>query len=210
MDSRGAYPQRPLSGKQLEHLLQALDRAIDIVLETKKAGDLQAQEEPNFKKLKAGAKERRIKGLKENLIVGINNVTRALEKLPSDAANTFNTNLQLKVVQNIDAGLQDLELKVTQLQVVLVAIDVNPRTLINHVMLLCTSRGVPILPVSGGDGCGSLRLGELLGTRTAIAIGIKDYSMQEWGSPGQLVTENDEGDTPINWALQSILETRAR
>ncbi len=53
----------------------------------------------------------------ENLIVGINNVTRALEKLPSDAANTFNTNLQLKVVQNIDAGLQDLELKVTQLQV---------------------------------------------------------------------------------------------
>jgi len=192
MDSRGAYPQRPLSGKQLEHLLQALDRAIDIVLETKKAGDLQAQEEPNFKKLKAGAKERRIKGLKENLIVGINNVTRALEKLPSDAANTFNTNLQLKVVQNIDAGLQDLELKVTQLQVVIVAIDVNPRTLINHVMLLCTSRGVPILPVSGGDGCGSLRLGELLGTRTAIAIGIK------------------EGDTPINWALQSILETRAR
>jgi hypothetical protein len=39
-------------------------RAIDIVLETKKAGDLQAQEEPTFKKLKAGAKERRIKGLK--------------------------------------------------------------------------------------------------------------------------------------------------
>ncbi len=59
------------------------------------------------------------------------------------------------------------------LQVVIVAIDVNPRTLINHVILLCTSRGVPILPVSGGDGCGSLRLGELLGTRTAIAIGIK-------------------------------------
>jgi hypothetical protein len=53
----------------------------------------------------------------ENLIVGINNVTRALEKLPSDAANTLDTNLQLKVVQNIDAGLQDLELKFTQLQV---------------------------------------------------------------------------------------------
>jgi hypothetical protein len=34
------------------------------VLETKKAGDLQAQEESNFKKLKSGSKERRIKGLK--------------------------------------------------------------------------------------------------------------------------------------------------
>jgi hypothetical protein len=37
------------------------------VLETKKAGDLQAQEEPNFKKLKAGAKERRIRGLKVSM-----------------------------------------------------------------------------------------------------------------------------------------------
>jgi hypothetical protein len=53
----------------------------------------------------------------ENLVVGINNVTRALENLPIDAADTFNTNLQLKAVQNIDAGLQDVELKFTKLQV---------------------------------------------------------------------------------------------
>jgi hypothetical protein len=32
MDSSGAYPQRPLSGKQLEHLLQALDRSLSLSL----------------------------------------------------------------------------------------------------------------------------------------------------------------------------------
>jgi hypothetical protein len=37
------------------------------VLETKKAGDLQAEAEPNFKKPKAGAKERRIKELKVSM-----------------------------------------------------------------------------------------------------------------------------------------------
>lgn len=53
------------------------------------------------------------------------------------------------------------------------AMDVHPRALVGHVAWLCANRGVPVLPVIGGDGCGSLRLGELLGTRTAIAIGIK-------------------------------------
>ena len=59
------------------------------------------------------------------------------------------------------------------MQAVIVAMDVKPKTLVAHLGVLCASRGVLMLPISGGDGSGSLKLGEVLGTRTAIAIGIK-------------------------------------
>lgn len=59
------------------------------------------------------------------------------------------------------------------MQAVIVAADVQPKALVAHFGALCASRGVVMLPISGGDGSGSLKLGEVLGTRTAIAIGIK-------------------------------------
>lgn len=55
----------------------------------------------------------------------------------------------------------------------IVAADVKPRALVAHLDSLCASRGVAMLSINGGDGSGSLKLGELFGTRTAIAVGIK-------------------------------------
>lgn len=53
------------------------------------------------------------------------------------------------------------------------AMDVQPKILVSHLAHLCNSRGVPMVPINGGDGMGSLRLGEVLGLRTAVVIGVK-------------------------------------
>jgi len=187
--------RRPWSGKQLEGLLKSLSRAIEIVMETKE-GDLVTT------KVKPDSKKCLVKELKAHLLVGINNVTRALERMHVNPviSDREPQPKRLKLVDNAVAELEMMvqkgqveKLNVTPLQAVIVAIDVHPRVLVSHLVSLCASRGVPMLPVSGGgDGCGSLRLGELLGTRTAIAIGIK------------------AGDTPINWAVEVILETKTK
>lgn len=59
------------------------------------------------------------------------------------------------------------------MQAVIVAMDVHPKALVAHLGVLCASRGVLMVPIKGGDGSGSLKLGEVFGTRTAIAVGIK-------------------------------------
>lgn len=152
--------------------------------------------------VKEGSKKCLPKVLKANLCVGINNVTRTLERMPAKPAGASEGESQPKRSKTVDntvtklgTSAQQLHPKssnVTRLQAVIVAADVQPKALVAHLGALCASRGVVILPVSGGDGSGSLKLGEVLGTRAAIAIGIK------------------EGDTPINWAVESIMETRPK
>ncbi|XP_074317781.1 uncharacterized protein LOC141653817 [Silene latifolia] len=60
----------------------------------------------------------------------------------------------------------------TPLQAVLVASDCNPKSLIKHLPSLATSRKVPLLYVKDKKE-GSLRLGELVKVKTAMAIGVK-------------------------------------
>ncbi|KAH9610351.1 hypothetical protein KSS87_011729 [Heliosperma pusillum] len=87
---------------------------------------------------------------KVQFAVGINEVTRLLERMnPLDNAAFA-----------------------TPLQAVLVASDCNPRSLIKHLPSLATSRKVPLLYVKDKKE-GSLRLGELVKVKTAIAIGVK-------------------------------------
>lgn len=190
----GGGVKRPWSGKQLESLLLALSRAIEIVLEKQ-------AEESSPKQVKEGSKKCLAKELKANLCVGINNVSRALERMPAKPAGSEGEpqSKRSKSVDNIVTGLETLGQQLrpkrangTPLQAVIVAMDVQPKALVAHLGVLCASRGVLMLPISGGDGTGSLKLGEVLGTRTAIAIGIK------------------EGDTPINWAVESIMEAGAK
>ncbi|XP_042047861.1 60S ribosomal protein L7a-like [Salvia splendens] len=57
-------------------------------------------------------------------------------------------------------------------QVILVASDCNPRTLIKYLPALAASRNVPLISVRDRKE-GSLRLGELIKVKTAIAIGVK-------------------------------------
>lgn len=185
--------KRPWSGKQLESLLLALSSAIEIVLEKQ-------AEELSPKKVHEKNKPCVAKALKSHLCIGINSVTRALERMPAKPMGGALLGepepKRLKIVDNIVTELETLGQQQhskrdnrTPLQAVLVAADVQPKSLVAHLGVLCASRGVVMLPISGGDGSGSLKLGEVFGTRTAIAIGIK------------------EGDTPINWAVESILET---
>lgn len=57
-------------------------------------------------------------------------------------------------------------------KVILLAADCNPRWLTKHLPGLALSRNVPVIFVKDKKG-GSLRLGELVRLKTAIAVGIK-------------------------------------
>lgn len=58
------------------------------------------------------------------------------------------------------------------LQAILLATDCNPRWLTKHLPNLAHSKEVPLIFVKDKKGA-SLRLGELLKLKTAIAIGVK-------------------------------------
>ncbi|MCO5552529.1 hypothetical protein L7F22_006041 [Adiantum nelumboides] len=110
------------------------------------------------------------------LCIGVNNVTRTLERMPYVSSN-LNVSLEgdnqmQEVSQSVDDKRKGMR-KITFLQVVIVAVDVHPRLLVNHFPELAASRRVPLITLSGGNGSGSLRLGELLHLRTAIAVGLK-------------------------------------
>lgn len=54
----------------------------------------------------------------------------------------------------------------------MIAHDCNPKWLMKHLPSLASSRKVPVIFVKDGKK-GSLRLGELVKLKTAIAIGVK-------------------------------------
>ncbi|XP_062145189.1 uncharacterized protein LOC133852444 isoform X2 [Alnus glutinosa] len=102
--------------------------------------------------------------LKQRFSIGVNDVTRVLERMApcaqvgsSTQPHSISTNLKVPSVQ---------------LQAVLLASDCNPRWLTKHLPSLASSRRVPLIFVKDKKG-GSLRLGELVRLKTAIAIGVK-------------------------------------
>ncbi|XP_050946298.1 uncharacterized protein LOC103503720 isoform X11 [Cucumis melo] len=96
--------------------------------------------------------------LKKQFAIGVNEVTRALERMTpcGDSARLMNPNYKACKVK---------------LQAILLTANCNPRWLTNHVPCLAMSRKVPLILVKDKEG--SLRLGELVNLKTAIAIGIK-------------------------------------
>lgn len=103
--------------------------------------------------------------------VGVNDVTRVLERmkpvtLPMGASLASECNPpppKAKAPSNANA---------IALQAVLIAADSNPRWLTKHLPSLALSRNVPLIFLKDNKGA-SLRLGQLLKLKTAIAIGIK-------------------------------------
>lgn len=89
---------------------------------------------------------------KQQFSIGVNDVTRVLERMGGFA--------------------QHLKASPVQLQAILLAWDCNPRWLTKHLPTLASLRKVPVIFVKDKKG-GSLRLGELVHLKTAIAIGIK-------------------------------------
>ncbi|XP_059311741.1 uncharacterized protein LOC132063283 [Lycium ferocissimum] len=100
---------------------------------------------------------------KQQFSVGVNEVTRVLERMPPIPANQRSS---------LSAKLHS-----TRLQVILIASDCHPRLLTKHLESLANSKKVPVVFVKDKKR-GSLRLGELIKLKTAIAIGVKDKGNQ--------------------------------
>ncbi|KAG8386023.1 hypothetical protein BUALT_Bualt03G0105900 [Buddleja alternifolia] len=96
--------------------------------------------------------------IKQQFAVGVNEVTRVLERMPANRDSKISSDEHLAT--NHD------------LQAILLASDCNPRLLTKHLPALAASRNVPLIFVKDTKE-GSLRLGELIKLKTAIAIGIK-------------------------------------
>ncbi|XP_060217529.1 uncharacterized protein LOC132644886 isoform X4 [Lycium barbarum] len=95
--------------------------------------------------------------------VGVNEVTRVLERMPPIPTN--------------ERSSLSAKLHSTRLQVILIASDCYPRLLTKHLESLANSKKVPVVFVKDKKR-GSLRLGELIKLKTAIAIGVKDKGNQ--------------------------------
>ncbi|KAJ4727925.1 putative Ribosomal protein L7Ae/L30e/S12e/Gadd45 family protein [Melia azedarach] len=103
---------------------------------------------------------------KQQFSIGVNEVTRVLERM-APIANVEISHRQCHVFRDNSKG------RSVELQVILLAADCNPRWLTKHLPTLALSRNVPVIFVKDKKG-GSLRLGELVKLKTAIAIGIKE------------------------------------
>ncbi|PIN10245.1 60S ribosomal protein 15.5kD/SNU13, NHP2/L7A family [Handroanthus impetiginosus] len=102
--------------------------------------------------------------IKQQFAVGVNEVTRVLERMPPNRGTKISSEEHIRT----DA---DGKAPSVCLQAIL-ASDCNPRWLTKHLPALAASRNVPLISVKDRKE-GSLRLGELIKLKTAIAIGIK-------------------------------------
>ncbi|ESQ37823.1 hypothetical protein EUTSA_v10029024mg [Eutrema salsugineum] len=123
-------------GERLTHLLGLIQRGI----ETSKLSNANSLPEKIW--------------LKQQIAIGINEVTRVLERMKLNTSD------------------QQLNPRQPQLQVVIVVADCKPRMLTKHIPNLAASRNVPVLFIRDNKRA-SLRLGELVKLKTALAIGIK-------------------------------------
>ncbi|XP_020553900.1 uncharacterized protein LOC105174963 isoform X2 [Sesamum indicum] len=99
-------------------------------------------------------------------ILGVNEVTRALERMPPSCGAKISSE------EHIPTNHDNSEVAHVCLQAILLASDCNPRWLTKHLPALAASRNVPLIFIKDKKE-GSLRLGELIKLKTAIAIGIK-------------------------------------
>ncbi|KAF5462322.1 hypothetical protein F2P56_018341 [Juglans regia] len=103
---------------------------------------------------------------KQQFSIGVNDVTRVLERMAPLIPQVGSYPAQPHSISS------NRKVSSFQLQAVLLASDCNPRWLTKHLPSLASSRRVPLIYVKDKKG-GSLRLGELVKLRTAIAIGVK-------------------------------------
>ncbi|KAG2402476.1 uncharacterized protein HKW66_Vig0236730 [Vigna angularis] len=103
--------------------------------------------------------------LKQQFSIGVNDVTRVLERMKP--CTELERSAQLFPLRSTNNKAPSVKL-----QAVLVASDCNPRWLTKHLLSLASSRSVPLIFVRDNKH-GSFRLGELVQLKTAIAIGIK-------------------------------------
>ncbi|XP_057834284.2 uncharacterized protein LOC131044847 isoform X2 [Cryptomeria japonica] len=172
---------REIFKEQLKGIFYVKDKCLDELLE-KLSRSIEAMGQPKGKMYKIW--------MKQHFSVGINEVTRTLERMPV-ASNTILesyisdfqspqdpfSNIERgheESVPNKDVICRETEIRGQRvlLQAVLIAVDCHPRALVSHFPGLASSRGVPLFSVEN-HGSGSEQLGKLLKLKTAVAIGVK-------------------------------------
>ncbi|XVF33000.1 hypothetical protein REPUB_Repub17cG0130600 [Reevesia pubescens] len=121
--------------------------------------------------------------LKQQFAIGVNDVTRVLERMAPSAA---------------DKGCS-AQAPCVRLQAIFLAADCNPKWLTKHLPMLASSRKVPLIIVKD-DKKGSLRLGELVKLKTAIAIGVKARG----NAINQIIEKILDGDEANQEALLKV------
>ncbi|KAK1354424.1 50S ribosomal protein like [Heracleum sosnowskyi] len=101
--------------------------------------------------------------VKQQFSIGVNDVTRVLERMPTVVA----------AVDSSDSIIGSGNIKNVRLQAILLASDCYPQMLTKHLPSLASLKNVPLIYVKDKRR-GSLRLGDLVKLKTAIAVGIKD------------------------------------
>ncbi|PRQ45035.1 putative 50S ribosomal protein L30e [Rosa chinensis] len=143
-------PQDCYEGERLDHLLQSIQRKI----ESARLMDNCLPEKIWFKL---------------QFAVGVNDVTRVLERM-KPVTSPMAAGLATEC--NPPAPPPKAKAASNELQAVLIAADSNPRWLTKHLPSLALSRNVPLIFLKDNKGA-SLRLGQLVKLKTAIAIGVK-------------------------------------
>ncbi|WOL09580.1 hypothetical protein Cni_G18333 [Canna indica] len=148
--SKGDAPQQQVKsncyeGERLDNLLLQLNKSIESA------------------KLSRGELPEKI-WIKQQFAVGVNDVTRVLERM-YQLEKEYQSNQEQDNSSRRKAPL-------VPLQAVILASDCNPRWLTKHIPTLASSRQVPVILVKDNKK-GSLRLGQLVKLKTALAIGIK-------------------------------------
>ncbi|XP_007051301.2 PREDICTED: uncharacterized protein LOC18613811 [Theobroma cacao] len=135
----GSLPQQPdcYEGERLVRVLKSIQRGVE-----------------SARELAGNSFPEKI-WLKQQFAIGVNDVTRVLERMAPIA----------------DKG-SSAQAPCVRLQAILLAADCNPRWLTKHLPTLASSRKVPLIFVKDNKK-GSLRLGELVKLKTAIVIGVK-------------------------------------
>lgn len=105
--------------------------------------------------------------LKQQFSIGVNDVTRVLERMPPIDVNGSSPGCPLMTTHRFRCQASPVEI-----QAILVASDCIPGWLTRHLPNMASSRKVPLIFVKDKKG-GSMRLGELVKLKTAIAIGVK-------------------------------------
>lgn len=102
--------------------------------------------------------------IKQQFAIGVNDVTRVLERMPpSESENHYTQDSNKRSI---------CQASLVPLQAVIVSTDCTPRLLTKHIPALASSRGVPVIFVRDNKES-SIRLGELVNLKTAMAIGVK-------------------------------------
>ncbi|XP_021280334.1 uncharacterized protein LOC110413727 [Herrania umbratica] len=162
----GSLPQRPdcYEGERLVRVLKSIQRGVE-----------------SARVLAGNSLPEKI-WLKQQFAIGINDVTRVLERMAPIA----------------DKG-SSAQAPCLRLQAILLAADCNPRWLTKHLPTLASSRKVPLIFVKDNKK-GSLRLGELVKLKTAIAIGVK----AKGNAINQIIEEILDGDEVNDGALLEV------